>query len=64
VYGDQDCETGYCDTHGKDSVTESMACFVREVGKNHCEGEGGGPGGYAVELCLDFAVAVAVDDCG
>lgn len=64
MYGNQDCETGYCDTHGENGVTESMACFVGEVGEDHCKGEGGGPWGYAVELCLDFAVAVAIDDGG
>jgi hypothetical protein len=39
-----------------------MACFVGEVGEDHGEGKGGGPGGYAVELRLDFTIAVAVDD--
>jgi hypothetical protein len=62
VYRDQDGEADDCDADGKDSITESMACFVGEIGEDHCKGEGGGPGGYTVELCLDFTVAVAIDD--
>jgi hypothetical protein len=64
VYGDQDCETDDCDTDGENGVSEAMACFVGEIGEDHCEGECSGPGGYAVQLCLDFTIAVAVDDGG
>ena len=62
MYGIQDCEADDCDTHGKHSVTESMACFIREIGEDHGEGESSGPWRYTVQLCLDFAVAVAIDD--
>jgi hypothetical protein len=62
VNRDQDCESDDCDADGKNCVSESMACFVGEVGEDHCEGEGSSPWRYTVELRLDLAVAVAVDD--
>jgi hypothetical protein len=64
VYRNQNCETDDCDTDGENGVSEAMARLVGEIGEDHCEGEGGGPGGYAVELRLDLAVAVAIDDGG
>lgn len=62
VHRDQDCETGDCNTDSEDGVSESMACFVREVGKDHGEAEGSGPRRYTVKLSFDLAVAITVDN--
>ena len=64
MHRDQDCKTDDGDADGEDGEAKAMTGFVAQVGEEHGEAEGGGPGGHGVQLCLDFAVAVAVDYCG
>lgn len=59
VHGDEDAETGDGDEYGEQGEGETMLELVAEEGDHHGEDEGGGPGRDGMELCLDWAVAIA-----
>lgn len=58
----QDGESGDRDTDGDQREEESVPEFVREKCHKHAEPERRGPGWYRVQLCLDVAVSVGLDD--
>ena len=64
MHGEQDREAGDADGDAEHSVGEAVLRVVREHGEEHCETESRGPWGDGVQLRLDGAVAVAVDDAG
>lgn len=62
MYREQDGESSDGYTDSEDCITQAMACLVGNPGQNHGKGESGRPWGYAVQLCLDLAIAIAVDN--
>lgn len=64
MHRDQNRKAHDCHTDGEDGVSEAMACFVAEVSEDHGKSKGSGPWRHAVQLRLNFAVAVAIDDAG
>lgn len=64
VDGQEGREARDGDADGPDGVGEAVAGEVAEDGDEHGKGEGSGPRGHAVELGLDGAVVVSLDDGG
>lgn len=62
MYREQDGESSDGYTDSEDGITQAMACLVRNPSQNHGKGESGRPWGYTVQLCLDLAIAIAVDN--
>lgn len=60
----QHCEARNREEDAKDDEEEAMPGFVGQDGDDHGEHEGSCPWRYRVQLCLDGAVAVALDDRG
>lgn len=62
--GEEDGEARDGDADGPQGVGEAVAGEVAADGDEHREGEGGGPGRHAVQLGLDGAVVVGLDNGG
>lgn len=60
--GQEDREAGDGDADGPDGVGEAVAGQVAQDGDEHGEGKGRSPGGHAMQLGLDVAVAVGLND--
>lgn len=60
--GEEDSEPGDRYTDRDDAEGEAMAEPVREIGDQHREAEGRGPGRHGMQLGPDGRVAVRLDD--